>query len=100
MQVAVTDLRVALPRLVINSYLPFCFAMKRLSQKEMEKVVRRLADVEQPWNCPHGRPTMRHVGDIFPILQDDERMAEDHIAGATFSAAASTQPEEENAQRD
>ncbi|EDN93919.1 hypothetical protein SS1G_09786 [Sclerotinia sclerotiorum 1980 UF-70] len=27
----------------------------------MEKVVRHMGEIEQPWNCPHGRPTMRHL---------------------------------------
>ncbi|XP_024514860.1 DNA mismatch repair protein PMS1 [Selaginella moellendorffii] len=35
-----------------------------LSKKEMEKVVRHLADLDAPWNCPHGRPTMRHLYDL------------------------------------
>ena len=24
----------------------------------------QLARLEQPWNCPHGRPTMRHLGSL------------------------------------
>ena len=63
----------------------------------MKKVVQRLADVEHPWNCPHGRPTMRHVGDLFPVLLDDERKAEEYIAGPTMTVAPMTQqPEEED----
>lgn len=27
----------------------------------MEKVVRHMGEMEKPWNCPHGRPTMRHL---------------------------------------
>ena len=27
----------------------------------MGKVLAGLAALHQPWNCPHGRPTMRHV---------------------------------------
>lgn len=34
---------------------------KALSQRQMEKVVRHMGDMEKPWNCPHGRPTMRHL---------------------------------------
>ena len=34
---------------------------KSLSQSKMEKVVRNLGGLDKPWNCPHGRPTMRHL---------------------------------------
>ncbi len=32
-----------------------------LSRSEMRAVLRGLAGLRAPWNCPHGRPTMRHV---------------------------------------
>lgn len=32
-----------------------------LNHGQMRRIVQRLADLEAPWNCPHGRPTMRHV---------------------------------------
>jgi len=25
------------------------------------QVVDRMGTMDQPWNCPHGRPTMRHL---------------------------------------
>lgn len=28
------------------------------------QVVRHMGTMDQPWNCPHGRPTMRHLADI------------------------------------
>ncbi|KAH3669186.1 hypothetical protein WICMUC_005025 [Wickerhamomyces mucosus] len=34
---------------------------KPLSFTSMSKVVKNLATLEKPWNCPHGRPTMRHL---------------------------------------
>ncbi|KAI9816178.1 MAG: hypothetical protein M1827_001779 [Pycnora praestabilis] len=34
---------------------------RTLTAKQMEKVVRHMGEIEKPWNCPHGRPTMRHV---------------------------------------
>ncbi|KAH8894042.1 hypothetical protein GQ53DRAFT_821161 [Thozetella sp. PMI_491] len=34
---------------------------RALSHKQMEKVVRHMGEMEKPWNCPHGRPTMRHL---------------------------------------
>ena len=32
-----------------------------LTPREMTRIVRALAELENPWCCPHGRPTMRHV---------------------------------------
>lgn len=34
---------------------------KALSHQQMERVVRHMGEMEKPWNCPHGRPTMRHL---------------------------------------
>ena len=56
-----------------------------LSEREMDRIVKRLSEVAQPWNCPHGRPTMRHVGDLHPFLLDDERRAAAHVAGPTIT---------------
>ena len=32
-----------------------------LDQKTMRKVVQNLSELESPWNCPHGRPTLRFL---------------------------------------
>ena len=34
---------------------------KSLSLRQMERLVRQMGEIDKPWNCPHGRPTMRHV---------------------------------------
>ena len=34
---------------------------KPLTSKKMEEIVCNLATLVSPWNCPHGRPTMRHL---------------------------------------
>jgi DNA mismatch repair protein PMS2 len=34
---------------------------KTLTQKQMQRVVRHMGEIDKPWNCPHGRPTMRHL---------------------------------------
>eukprot|EP00930_Biecheleria_cincta_P047857 TRINITY_DN33252_c0_g1_i1.p1 TRINITY_DN33252_c0_g1~~TRINITY_DN33252_c0_g1_i1.p1 ORF type:complete len:915 (-),score=165.10 TRINITY_DN33252_c0_g1_i1:113-2857(-) len=36
---------------------------KALRVGEMEKILTNLSSLQQPWNCPHGRPTMRHLAD-------------------------------------
>jgi DNA mismatch repair ATPase MutL len=38
-----------------------------MQHHEMKSVVGRLEKIEQPWNCPHGRPTMRHLVDLQSI---------------------------------
>lgn len=34
---------------------------RALAKNDMRKLVDHMADIEQPWNCPHGRPTIRHL---------------------------------------
>ena len=34
---------------------------KTLTLKQMGALVRKMGEIDKPWNCPHGRPTMRHV---------------------------------------
>lgn len=36
---------------------------KALRTSEMERILTNLSILQQPWNCPHGRPTMRHLAD-------------------------------------
>jgi len=36
----------------------------KLSKREMERLVSSLSSLEQPWNCPHGRPTLRHLMEL------------------------------------
>jgi len=37
---------------------------KALTHGQMAKVVRHMGELDKPWNCPHGRPTMRHLAAI------------------------------------
>ncbi|KAM6897703.1 mismatch repair endonuclease PMS2 [Xenentodon cancila] len=41
-----------------------------LSVGEMKKLVAHMGDIEHPWNCPHGRPTMRHLANLDIISHD------------------------------
>lgn len=34
---------------------------RTLQKRQMETLVRHMGEIDQPWNCPHGRPTMRHI---------------------------------------
>ena len=37
---------------------------KPLTKKTMHKIVKHLSELHKPWNCPHGRPTMRHLMEL------------------------------------
>ncbi|KDP28142.1 hypothetical protein JCGZ_13913 [Jatropha curcas] len=43
-----------------------------LGRNEMQKILEHLADLKSPWNCPHGRPTMRHLLDLTSIYKRSE----------------------------
>ncbi|PWY98544.1 DNA mismatch repair protein MutL [Testicularia cyperi] len=32
-----------------------------LDKRQMKAILKNMGTIEQPWNCPHGRPTMRHL---------------------------------------
>ena len=34
---------------------------KALTEKKMKEILSNLSTLVSPWNCPHGRPTMRHL---------------------------------------
>ena len=34
---------------------------KPLSKTKMRTVISHMGEIDKPWNCPHGRPTMRHL---------------------------------------
>ncbi|ODV59577.1 ATP-binding mismatch repair protein ASCRUDRAFT_81886 [Ascoidea rubescens DSM 1968] len=40
---------------------------KPLNISKMKKVVSNLSQLDKPWNCPHGRPTMRHLMELTKI---------------------------------
>ncbi|XP_054454764.1 mismatch repair endonuclease PMS2 isoform X2 [Anoplopoma fimbria] len=41
-----------------------------LSVGEMKKLLVHMGEIDHPWNCPHGRPTMRHLANLDIISQD------------------------------
>ena len=42
---------------------------KTLDQRLMSKVVSNLASLQSPWNCPHGRPTLRFLRRLTKVEQ-------------------------------
>jgi len=56
-----------------------------LSQKKMEEVVQKMHNVDEPWNCPHGRPTMRHVKGLLDCFFEDSCIASQHINGPSLA---------------
>lgn len=49
-----------------NNNWGFCLYLQvmigtALNVQEMRKLIAHMGEIEHPWNCPHGRPTMRHI---------------------------------------
>jgi DNA mismatch repair protein PMS2 len=40
---------------------------KTLSKRQMKDVLEHMGKIDKPWNCPHGRPTMRHLTSLESI---------------------------------
>ncbi|EGG15030.1 MutL DNA mismatch repair protein [Cavenderia fasciculata] len=40
-----------------------------LTHEQMRKVLSNLSQLENPWCCPHGRPTMRHLNNLTKTNQ-------------------------------
>lgn len=46
-----------------------------LKYQEMRHIVDNLGTIEQPWNCPHGRPTMRHLACLETLVGSKDSSA-------------------------
>lgn len=66
-----------------------------LSQREMDTIVKKLAELDMPFTCAHGRPTMNHVGDISSIILQDERRTAEYIATPTITMVPLSQETED-----
>jgi DNA mismatch repair protein PMS2 len=62
-----------------------------LTRQVMRRVVGNLAELEQPWNCPHGRPTLRHLVDLSQLSGSEAVCA----AAGAVSCAPQERSEEE-----
>ncbi|EFQ27556.1 DNA mismatch repair protein MutL [Colletotrichum graminicola] len=58
---------------------------KALAQKQMEKLIRHMGELDKPWNCPHGRPTMRHLSGLGPWDDKGWREAEPRVNWARYA---------------
>ncbi|EMF15515.1 DNA mismatch repair protein MutL [Sphaerulina musiva SO2202] len=62
---------------------------KTLTHAQMKKVINHMGEMEKPWNCPHGRPTMRHLAGLSAwtgwtegdMIDDNQLDAADAQAG-------------------
>lgn len=45
---------------------------KPLNTTAMKKIVNNLSSLDKPWNCPHGRPTIRHLMELKSYNSFDE----------------------------
>lgn len=65
---------------------------KALSRSEMQRLITQMGEIEQPWvsrkyydkfrmkcylflfskNCPHGRPTMRHLVNLVMLNKSED----------------------------
>ena len=43
---------------------------RALNRQEMCRLLTHMSEMDQPWNCPHGRPTMRHLFDLTRTHDD------------------------------
>lgn len=59
-------------QILVCFYLDFVMASSTIW---LFQILERLADLKSPWNCPHGRPTMRHLVDlttVYKSMDEDE----------------------------
>lgn len=57
---------------------------KALAKRQMEKLVRNMGELDKPWNCPHGRPTMRHLSGLG--AWDDMGWRETKVSWAKYAS--------------
>lgn len=47
-----------------------------LSKQDMQRLITHMGEIEHPWNCPHGRPTMRHLVNLTMVNEFNESQQE------------------------
>eukprot|EP00796_Vickermania_ingenoplastis_P004165 gene4165-3006_t len=63
-----------------------------LQQHEMERIVRRLSTLRHPWSCPHGRPTLRCLGDVADWTDEMPSRKRDTLNMETAAPALAVLP--------
>ncbi|XP_022228702.2 mismatch repair endonuclease PMS2 [Drosophila obscura] len=48
----------------------------------MRRLITQMGEIEQPWNCPHGRPTMRHLINVTMLMDEEEDAGDAEAAPA------------------
>ena len=51
-----------------------------LDARRARRILKNLATLKAPWNCPHGRPTMRHVADLASLRTGGDQGARERRA--------------------
>lgn len=62
-----------------------------LTRQAMRRIVANLATLEQPWNCPHGRPTLRHLADLAQLACEVLQPASGPLPASDDDATGSTE---------
>ncbi|KZT67843.1 DNA mismatch repair protein MutL [Daedalea quercina L-15889] len=57
-----------------------------LNRQQMISVVRHMGTMDQPWHCPHGRPTMRHLSDISGTGRDWRKERREEVDWTNFGS--------------
>ncbi|EFX04708.1 DNA mismatch repair protein [Grosmannia clavigera kw1407] len=55
---------------------------RALSHRQMAAVLAHMGHMDKPWNCPHGRPTMRHLGSLGRVWDGGRGWHEDDVVQA------------------
>ncbi|CAK7269250.1 ATP-binding mismatch repair protein [Sporothrix epigloea] len=75
---------------------------KALSRRQMASVLAHMGEMDKPWNCPHGRPTMRHLCSLGAAWDETGRswgpISKDYsnTAGSDYNDSQSLQQAEWN----
>ncbi|KAF9933383.1 Mismatch repair endonuclease pms2 [Linnemannia zychae] len=56
-----------------------------LNHAQMKRIVRHMGEIDQPWNCPHGRPTMRHLLDLAELEMQEKRARHRQLEGPLYA---------------
>ncbi|CAH2091320.1 unnamed protein product [Euphydryas editha] len=45
-----------------------------LGKADMRQLVDHMAEIDKPWNCPHGRPTIRHLVNLAMVQTNEDKV--------------------------